>query len=388
MKKNRAAALILIPILILGMSSSPFDAVKIHAKTTQEQIRDKENEKSELENKLENQKEDLGGLKQEEKSLQRELAGLNEQMTLVSEHLEQLEGQISEKTEAIEQTRKELEDAISTEEIQYESMLIRVRKMYERNESDYITSLMRAGSLGDLLNLANWFERVEVYDKDKLREYQANREFIQEVEERLRMEKAELDNLKLEAEVEKNKVAGLISQVSVRISDYADQIADAEKKMLEYEAQLKKNEEDLKALKKKLEEEIRLSRTAASGVWRNISDVTFADGDRKLMANIIYCEAGSEPYEGKVAVGAVVMNRVLSAKFPDTVVGVVYQKGQFSPVRSGRLELALASDLANADCYRAADEAMGGKNNVGSCVFFRTPIPGLTGLNIGNHVFY
>lgn len=388
MKKNRAVALILVPILLMWMNSSLFDTVKIQAKTTQEQIRDKENEKSELENKLENQKEDLGGLKQEEKSLQRELTGLKEQMTLVSEHLEQLEEQITEKNGEIEQTQKELENAISTEEWQYESMLIRVRKMYERNESDYITSLMQAGSLGNLLNLASWFERVEVYDKDKLREYQSNRSFIEEVEEKLRREKAELDNLKLEAEVEKNKVAGLISQVAVRISDYAAQIEDAEKKALEYEAQLKKNEEDLKALKKKLEEEIRLSQTAANGVWRNISEVSFADGDRKLLANIIYCEAGSEPYEGKVAVGAVVINRVLSAKFPNTVVGVVYQNGQFSPVRSGRLEIALTSDLANADCYRAADEAMGGKNNVGSCVFFRTPIPGLTGLNIGNHVFY
>lgn len=387
-KKIRAVALILIPVLLLGMNSSLFDAVKIYAKTTQEQIRDKEDEKNELENRLEDQKGDLGDLKQKEKSLQSELAGLNEQMTLVSERLELLEGQISEKNGQIEQTRKELENAISTEEWQYESMLIRVRKMYERNESNYITSLMQAGSLGNLLNLANWFERVEVYDKDKLREYQTNRGFIEEVEERLRTEMAELDNLKLEAEVEKNKVAGLISQVAVRISDYADQIQDAEKKALEYEAQLKKNEEDLKALRKKLEEEIRLSQTAANGTWRNISDVNFADGDRKLLANIIYCEAGSEPYEGKVAVGAVVINRVLSDKFPDTVVGVIYQRGQFSPVQSGRLEIALASDLANADCYKAADEAMGGKTNVGNCVFFRTPIPGLTGINIGNHVFY
>lgn len=387
-KKIRAVALILIPVLLLGMNSSLFDAVKIHAKTTQEQIRDKEDEKNELENRLEDQKGDLGDLKQKERSLQSELAGLNEQMTLVSERLELLEGQISEKNGQIEQTRKELENAISTEEWQYESMLIRVRKMYERNESNYITSLMQAGSLGNLLNLANWFERVEVYDKDKLREYQTNRGFIEEVEERLRTEMAELDNLKLEAEVEKNKVAGLISQVAVRISDYADQIEEAEKKALEYEAQLKKNEEDLKALRKKLEEEIRLSQTAANGAWRNISDVNFADGDRKLLANIIYCEAGSEPYEGKVAVGAVVINRVLSDKFPDTVVGVIYQRGQFSPVQSGRLEIALASDLANADCYKAADEAMGGKTNVGNCVFFRTPIPGLTGINIGNHVFY
>ena len=293
-----------------------------------------------------------------------------------------------EKTGEIQQTQQELEEAIDTEEWQYESMMIRVRKMYERDESDYITSLLQAGSLSNLLNLATWFEKVEVYDKDKLKEYQENRSLIEATKERLQLEKTELDNLKLDAETEKSRVAGLISQVSVRIADYADQIEEAEKKALEYEEKLRQNEEDQKALKKKLEEEIRLSQLAANAAWRSLGDVTFADGDRKLLANIIYCEAGSEPYEGKLAVGAVVINRVLSSKFPDTVVGVVYQRGQFSPAQSGRLELALAADLANADCYKAADEAMAGKNNIGTCVFFRTPIPGLTGIQIGHHIFY
>ena len=114
----------------------------------------------------------------------------------------------------------------------------------------------------------------------------------------------------------------------------------------------------------------------------------FADGDRKLLANLIYCEAGGESYEGKLAVGAVVINRVLSSRYPDSVVGVIYQRSQFSPASSGRLELALALDKANADCYKAADEAMGGKTNVGTCLYFRRPVPGLTGIVIGNHVFY
>lgn len=389
MKKRRGtAAIILIFALLLGAKPSSFDAVSSLAKSTQQQIEDKEKEHQQLEEQLKGQQSDITGLKNEKKSLQAELEELNGQLQEVSDHLENLEGQIVEKTGEIERTQQELAEAIATEEWQYESMMIRVRKMYERNESDYITSLLQAGSFSNLLNLASWFEKVELYDKDKLQEYRDNRSFIEATEERLQVEKTALDNLKLEAETEKSRVAGLISQVSIRIADYADQIEDAEKKALEYEAKLRKNEEDQKALKKKLEEEIRLSQAAANATWRNLSDVTFADGDRKLLANIIYCEAGGEPYEGKLAVGAVVINRVLSTKFPNTIVGVVYQRGQFAPVQSGRLELALAANLANADCYKAADEAMAGKNNIGTCVFFRTPIPGLTGINIGNHVFY
>ena len=86
--------------------------------------------------------------------------------------------------------------------------------------------------------------------------------------------------------------------------------------------------------------------------------------------------------------GAVVINRVLSSVYPDTVVGVIYQNKQFSPVASGRLALALAEGRATADCYRAADEAMAGVTNVGNCVYFRTPIEGLSDTQIGGHIFY
>ncbi|MBR5067326.1 MAG: cell wall hydrolase, partial [Lachnospiraceae bacterium] len=64
------------------------------------------------------------------------------------------------------------------------------------------------------------------------------------------------------------------------------------------------------------------------------------------------------------------------------------QKSQFSPASSGRLDLALAQNLATPSCYQAADEAMAGSTNVGNCVYFRTPVPGLNGTQIGNHIFY
>ena len=116
--------------------------------------------------------------------------------------------------------------------------------------------------------------------------------------------------------------------------------------------------------------------------------MTFTAEDRYLLANLIYAEAGNQPYDGQVAVGSVVINRVLSSVFPNTVSGVIYQHKQFAPVLDGHLALALAQNRATASCYKAADEAMTGYTNVGQCVFFRTPIPGLTGLQIGDHIFY
>jgi len=107
----------------------------------------------------------------------------------------------------------------------------------------------------------------------------------------------------------------------------------------------------------------------------------------KLLANIIYCEAGSESYVGKVAVGNVIMNRVKSASQPNTITEVVYAKGQFSPVRNGSLQRALSSDKADAACYQAAIEALAGAQPVGDKLFFRRN-NGRSGQVIGHHVFY
>lgn len=106
-----------------------------------------------------------------------------------------------------------------------------------------------------------------------------------------------------------------------------------------------------------------------------------------LLANIIYCEAGCEPYIGKVAVGNVVMNRVKSSRQPDTIEGVIYAKGQFSPVKNGSLERALRRGSADESCYQAALEALSGAKPVGDKLFFRR-VNGRPGQVIGHHVFY
>ena len=109
--------------------------------------------------------------------------------------------------------------------------------------------------------------------------------------------------------------------------------------------------------------------------------------DLYLLANIIYCEAGCEPYIGKVAVGNVVMNRVKSNRQPDTIRGVIYAKGQFSPVRNGSLDRALRRGSADESCYQAALEALSGAKPVGDKLFFRR-VNGRPGQVIGHHVFY
>ena len=121
-------------------------------------------------------------------------------------------------------------------------------------------------------------------------------------------------------------------------------------------------------------------RTQGTAVSASVDQVT-------LLAAIIQCEAGGEAYEGQVAVGAVVMNRVKSSRFPNTIEGVIYQKGQFTPVQTGVLARRLAGTIKQS-CYDAAREALAGVDNTGGALFFCTKRPGKTGLEMGCHVFY
>lgn len=390
MKRRRSLFALLLAVIVfvssfnlLGTKSEGDNAAAL-----QQQIDQAQKEKEELEKKQEQNENQLSGLKQEKNTLQGKLYELNTTLEEVGYHLEDLEDQINIKEMDISIAEAELAEAIRIEEDQYRAMVLRVKQTYERNDTSVINAILHAGSLANLLNLEEYYRKIEEYDQKKLKEFKETRAYIAGEKERLESEYASLEELKAEAEEERARVERVVAETQTSISNYTAQISDTEKAIEAYEAQIAEKEKDMEYLKKLLEEERAKSRLAQNSTWRSIGEVTFAEGDRTLLANLIYCEAGGEPYEGQVAVGAVVINRVLSSVFPDTVSGVIYSPKQFSPAGSGRLALALAQNKATDSCYRAADEAMSGYTNVGSCVYFRTPIEGLSGISIGGHIFY
>lgn len=107
----------------------------------------------------------------------------------------------------------------------------------------------------------------------------------------------------------------------------------------------------------------------------------------EVLAALIQCEAGGESYVGQVAVGNVVMNRMESGAHPDTVLGVIYEAGQFTPAGNGRLSRTLQSGRISLSCRQAALEAVAGSEPVGDKLYFRR-VNGRSGQIIGNHVFY
>ena len=382
--KNLAA----IMAAVLFVCAFPMTAYADKISDLEQKINQQKEEKEKTESEISERKDELEDLNQTTEGLKGQLNNLNADLTEVSNNLAELEEEIILKIEEIEKTQEELAEAKRIEEEQYAAMKKRIQFMYERGDYVLLEALLGAASFSDLLNRQDYIEQLSAYDRNKLEEFKAVRQNVEDTEARLTKEKKELDALKVTVEAEQSRVAGLVSQTSGKISSYQNEISRTEAEMIEYERQLAEQNNSIEELQKQLEEERRLSRLAAQSAWRDISEISFADGDRYLLANLIYCEAGNQPYEGQVAVGAVVMNRVMSSVFPDTVVGVIYQNKQFSPVASGRLALALAENHATQACYSAADAAMSGTTTVGNCLFFRTPIEGLSGTQIGGHIFY
>lgn len=107
--------------------------------------------------------------------------------------------------------------------------------------------------------------------------------------------------------------------------------------------------------------------------------------EKELLASLIFCEAGNQPYEGQVAVGAVVMNRINSSSYPNTMEEVIYQSGQFSPAMSGWLDRVRANQGYTEAAMQAAEDALAGSNPIGDCLYFSV---GGYGTRIGDHLFH
>lgn len=110
--------------------------------------------------------------------------------------------------------------------------------------------------------------------------------------------------------------------------------------------------------------------------------------DVTLLAAIIQCEAGGDIYESQLGVGAVVINRVKSGAYPNSISEVIYQRGQFGPASSGKLARVLASGSISGTAYQAATDAINGVDNTGGCLGCRGASSGHAGTVIGAMVFY
>ena len=164
-------------------------------------------------------------------------------------------------------------------------------------------------------------------------------------------------------------------------------IEELDKKIAEQKKEAKeKAQRELEEAQKKEAERIAAEQAEAQRKAEEEAAVAqIQEADKELLASIIFCEAGNQSYEGQVAVGAVIMNRVKSAVYPNSISEVVYQSGQFGPAMTGWLDSVRYSAGYTPSAMQAAIDALSGSNPIGDCLYFDQ---GGMGYQLGDHYFH
>lgn len=357
--------------------------------TTQDAIDDTKNQIDALQDQKEDAEQQVDDILDYKADLEGDLGELNGQLSDIVASINSLESQLTEKQAEIDDAQTELAEATARSNQQYEDMKTRIQFMYENSNTSVWELLFESESLTDFLNRTEYIADINSYDRDMLDEYQKLQEEIADKKTALEEEQAKLVAMQEEMQQKKSSVNSLIATTKQNISNADDQLADAQANVDEISDKLEQMiayEKELE-IKKAKEDAARLAAIKAQE-QENTSNVSYVpqDSDAYLLGAIIQCEADGESYDGKLAVGSVVINRVKSSYFPNTVAGVIYQSGQFSPVTSGRLAYRLEAGV-NSTCLQAAQDVLGGNITV-SCLYFCANNGIISGTVIGNHVFY
>ena len=414
MKKNskrRMFSALLILFLMIQMTvqadTGTKERVDLASKDTGSSV-------EELERQREEQQSQLDSLKEYQINLSDELTELNNGLQEISNELADTQDEITAKNVEIEAAESRIAELTTRSESQYEAMKKRVQYMYENGNQSYLELLLGASSFSDFLNRMEYAKSIYDYDRQELSDYQDTLAELKQQKEDLETAKEELLAAEQTKQEQKSKADSLVAAQQEKISAAKSDVADAETEIADTDAEIarqKAYEEELETqkakedaarqeeIKRQEEELINSQQPAASDNNANPDGTSTGDNttgsdasgggtvnasDVAMLAALIQCEAGGESYEGKLAVGSVVMNRVDSSYFPDTVVGVIYQSGQFSPVASGRFAVVLSSG-ADASCVQAATEVLAGTRTL-NCLYFRRNNGLINGTVIGNHV--
>lgn len=360
-----------------------------YAAATQKEIDNTKDKITDLQKQKEEAEEQVDSLNDEKEALETDLSGLNSQLNEIVSSMNRLETEIDTKEQDIETAKQQLAAAEEQSAEQYEAMKIRIQYMYENSSTTIWEMLLESESVAEFLNRTEYASEVQQYDRKMLAQYQELQQQMAEQKSSLEEELTELVALENRMQEKQASVNSLIADTRDKINRSSAEIADAEADVESLETKIARMEAYEKELeiKKAKEDAARLAKIKEQEK-EDTSGTTYvpADSDAYLLGAIIECEAGGEPYEGKMAVGSVIMNRVKSSYFPNTISGVIYQSGQFSPVASGRLAYRLEAGVSSS-CLGAAQEVLNGSITT-NCLYFRANNGIISGTVIGNHVFY
>ena len=336
-------------------------------------------------------------LKGQSASLQSKIEGYSGKLDDLSGEIQETEKAMTEVSSQIVQLNSELEEIRREIDDRQQLLKNRIRSVYEKGGSKgMIQKLVEANSFRDALNRYVYLDAMVNYDRQKIAECNALQEQlhkkISEVELRedeLNAYQDNLDDKYEELEDLSDAARNMLDSTNMSINAESDKLKNYDTQLVALDKTMKSLESQTAAaqaqLAKQIAERLALKKEDTSGSY------AASASELEWLAATIQAEADGESYTGKLAVGSVIMNRVKSSAFPNSVIAVIQQNMQFASYRSGKVELIISKG-PNSTCVKAAQEVLNGAR-VGDYLFFMTKYYadyyGITEYNmIGNHAFF
>lgn len=246
---------LLLVVCILAAGAGPFvshadeiSELKQSIANKQEAIDEATKLKKQLQSGLTDVKNVISGLEKSKSNLSAYISELDTTLSVAQAKILELNTLITDKEAEIKKTTEELNQAIKTEESQYDAMKARIRFIYEHGETMYLDLFMASQSFGDMINKADYIEELTAYDRRMLEKYQATREYVEVCKAQLEAEQVVLEEAKKDVEAEEEALETLISEKQKEITAYENDISNREKLLAEYQAEVAAQEAEIKAL--------------------------------------------------------------------------------------------------------------------------------------------
>ncbi len=350
-----------------------------------------------LEGQQEQTRESVSNLESQSSSLKSTIAGYSSKLESLNEEISVTEEAMAEVSSEIVRLNNELDEARQQEQDRYELLKKRLKSTYESGgTSGLLRVLLESGSIGELLTKFEYINAIVRYDRQKMAEYQELQAQIEAQKRLVEDKEAEIDAYQDQLDEKHSELSDLTDAVRGQLSSTNSSLNSERNKLSNYDEQLKELDKKMKSLEaqtaaaqaklaQQLAERLALTKEDTSGSY------SASESELIWLAATIQAESDGESYTGKLGVGSVIMNRVKSSAFPNSVIGVITQPMQFAPYRSGKVELIIQNG-PNSTCLRAAQEVLDGAR-IGDYLFFMTKywadyyrISSYT--MIGNHAFF
>lgn len=405
MKKNKRMTALFIALVLALLPICAQASTTEELKELQDKLQQEKEENKQKQDTLQNNKEEaqgiVNGLENEANALGDTYHQLNTRLQDITTEIANTENAIANTSSDIQSLEEELAQVKEKKKAQYEGMKKRIRFMYENGTDSLLVSVLSSGSIAEFIQRAEYASMIAGYDREMVQAYDELQTTLVAKTEELSQKKEQLSSYRTTLASKQDELDGLVDNAGDAYASKQGEVTAAKmtveefnRRIEEYRVQEQALEQQYAAAQAALAQQIAAEDEAAGNTTPEDNSGALAgytDADLKLMAAIIQAEAGGEPYAGQLAVGTVIMNRVMSAKFPNTLSGVIYQPNQFQPVRNGHLALILEQG-PNESCTNAAREVLGGYRS-GNWLFFMTQYwadyYGITGYTmIGNHAFF